>query len=161
MKRKLMIVAAVLVLVGAGFPTSGGAQMRPPVQGVLADINESPAHRGRALPIANATGSSFILGGQEYFVTSSTRIFSADGKPMTFNQLSHCVGTVIRAWSKDVGPYHVVDRIDLDAACASSARSGVSTITGDSGQSAGSSDGGRSIASDTPPAGRFHHEREQ
>lgn len=163
MKQKLMIIAAAMVFAGAaGFPVAARADIRPPVQGVLADVNESAAHRARALPIANATGSSLILGGQEFFVTSSTRIFGADGKPMTFNQLSHCVGTVIRAWSRDVGSFHVVDRVDLDAACASSARSDVSTITGDSGGNAGSVGGGHSISDDASAAGGgFHHEREQ
>lgn len=161
MKQKLMIIAAALVLAGAGFPISARADVTAPIQGVLADVNENAAHRARALPIANATGFSFILGGQEFFVTSSTRIFGADSKPMTFNQLSHCVGTIIRAWSRDVGPFHVVDRIDLDAACASSARSGVSTITGDSGVSADSVDGGRSTSGATSTAGGFHYQREQ
>ena len=124
MKRKLMIIATAIMLVGAALPIAARADIRPPVQGVLADISDNAAHR--ALPIHNATGSSFILGGQEFFVTSTTRIFAADGKPMTFTQLSHCVGTIIRAWSTDVGQYHVVDRVDLDAACATSARSGVS-----------------------------------
>jgi hypothetical protein len=161
MKQKLMIIAAAIVLAGAGFPIAARADIRPPVQGVLADVNESAAHGGRALPIANATGSSFVLGGQEFFVTSSTRIFSAEGKPMTFNQLSHCVGAIIRAWSKDVGPYHVVDRVDLDAACAGSARSGVSTIRGDSGGRVDAAGGDRSISNSTSAVGDgFHHQRQ-
>src|SRR5215471_17991353 len=129
MTQKLMMIGAALVLIGTGFPMTARADVRPPVQGVLADVNEGVTRR--ALPFANATGSSFVLGGQEFFVTSSTRIFDADGKLMTFNQLSHCVGSIIRAWSTDVGAYRVVDRVDLDGACASSAQSGTVTIARD------------------------------
>lgn len=152
-----MLIVAALVLIGTGIAMPALADIRPPVQGVLADINDSAVHSALALPFANATGSSFILGGQEFFVTSSTRIFDANGKPMMFNELSQCVGSIIRAWSTDVGDFHVADRVDLDAACANSARSGNSTIAGDSGQSTGLAAGGRSISDGNSTAGGSRH----